>query len=37
VIVLFGLMGAATVTVTFLPALTVVVLSWGEKRGTRSG
>jgi multidrug efflux pump subunit AcrB len=37
VIVLFGLMGAATVTVTFLPALTVVVLSWGDKRATRSG
>lgn len=36
VIVLFGLMGAATVTVTFLPALTVVVLSWGEKRATKS-
>jgi multidrug efflux pump subunit AcrB len=37
VIVLFGLMGAATVTVTFLPALTVFVLSWGEKRAARSG
>jgi len=33
VIVLFGLMGAATVTVTFLPALTVVVLSWGGSGG----
>jgi multidrug efflux pump subunit AcrB len=27
-IVLFGLLGTAIVTVTFLPALTVAVLSW---------
>ncbi|WP_420390096.1 efflux RND transporter permease subunit [Marinobacter sp.] len=31
-IVLFGLAGAATVTVTFLPALTVFVLGWGRRR-----
>jgi len=37
VIVLFGLIGAATVTLTFLPASTVFVLSWGEKRATGSG
>ena len=33
-IVLFGLMGAATVTVTFLPALTVFVLGAGHRRVT---
>lgn len=31
-IVLFGLLGAATVTLTFLPALTVFVLQWRERR-----
>ncbi|GEN28831.1 acriflavine resistance protein B [Halovibrio variabilis] len=31
-IVLFGLLGTAIVTVTFLPALTVAVLSWKGKR-----
>ncbi|QNI03487.1 efflux RND transporter permease subunit [Halomonas sp. SH5A2] len=31
-IVLFGLLGTAIVTVTFLPALTVAVLSWRTKR-----
>ncbi|MEP1215529.1 MAG: efflux RND transporter permease subunit [Marinobacter sp.] len=31
-IVLFGLAGAATVTVTFLPALTVSVLGWRRRR-----
>ncbi|QEA38732.1 efflux RND transporter permease subunit [Pistricoccus aurantiacus] len=40
-IVLFGLLGAATVTLTFLPALTVSVLSWRRKRengeGARAG
>nr|WP_298413919.1 efflux RND transporter permease subunit [uncultured Halomonas sp.] len=30
-IVLFGLLGATTVTLTFLPALTVSVLSWRRK------
>ncbi|KPQ21995.1 efflux RND transporter permease subunit [Halomonas sp. HL-93] len=33
-IVLFGLLGTAIVTVTFLPALTVAVLSWRIKRPT---
>ncbi len=33
-IVLFGLLGAATVTLTFLPALTVFVLGW--RRGRES-
>ncbi|SDO00565.1 efflux RND transporter permease subunit [Vreelandella arcis] len=33
-IVLFGLLGTAIVTVTFLPALTVAVLSWRTKRQT---
>jgi multidrug efflux pump subunit AcrB len=32
-IVLFGLAGAATVTLTFLPALTVFVLGWRRKYG----
>jgi multidrug efflux pump subunit AcrB len=31
-IVLFGLAGTAIVTLTFLPALTVTVLGWGERR-----
>ncbi|EHA14029.1 efflux RND transporter permease subunit [Halomonas sp. HAL1] len=31
-IVLFGLLGTAIVTITFLPALTVAVLSWRTKR-----
>ncbi len=35
-IVLFGLAGAAVVTLTFLPALTVWALSWSERRRTRS-
>ncbi|MGC3875051.1 efflux RND transporter permease subunit [Halomonas sp. GXIMD04776] len=34
-IVLFGLVGAAVVTLTFLPALTVFVLSIGEGMGER--
>jgi multidrug efflux pump subunit AcrB len=34
-IVLFGLAGAAVVTLTFLPALTVAVLRWRERRGRR--
>ena len=34
-IVLFGLAGAALVTLTFLPAVTVTVLSWSERH--RSG
>ncbi len=34
-IVLFGLAGAALVTLTFLPAITVSVLSWGERRRQR--
>ena len=32
-IVLFGIAGAAIVTLTFLPAVTVWVLEWAEKRG----
>jgi len=32
VIVLFGLLGTAFVTLTFLPALTVMVLGWRESR-----
>ncbi len=31
-IVLFGLAGTAVVTLTFLPALTVSVLGWSERR-----
>lgn len=31
-IVMFGIIGAAVVTLTLLPALTVVVLQWGQKR-----
>ncbi len=34
-IVLFGLAGAAIVTLTFLPAVTVWVLEWTERRGGR--
>jgi len=30
-IVLFGLLGAAIVTVTFLPSLTIFVLGWRER------
>jgi len=33
-IVLFGLLGTAIVTVTFLPALTVAVLSWRTKKSS---
>jgi multidrug efflux pump subunit AcrB len=33
-IVLFGLAGAATVTLTFLPALTVFVLGWRQRRAS---
>lgn len=36
-IVLFGLAGAALVTLTFLPALTVSVLEWSERRVRRPG
>ena len=35
-IVLFGLLGAATVTLTFLPALTVFVLDWRRERSGAS-
>lgn len=35
VIVLFGLLGTAVVTLTFLPALTVTVLGWSASRQTR--
>jgi multidrug efflux pump subunit AcrB len=35
-IVLFGLAGTAIVTLTFLPALTVSVLGWRERRGNAS-
>jgi multidrug efflux pump subunit AcrB len=31
-IVLFGLLGTAVVALTFLPALTVIVLGWNERR-----
>jgi multidrug efflux pump subunit AcrB len=34
-IVLFGLAGAAVVTLTFLPSVTVSVLSWSERRRER--
>jgi Cu/Ag efflux pump CusA len=33
-IVLFGLAGAAIVTLTFLPAVTVMVLSWSQRKQT---
>lgn len=36
-IVLFGLVGAAIVTVTFLPALTIVVMGWRERWRAASG
>jgi multidrug efflux pump subunit AcrB len=36
-IVLFGLAGAAIVTLTFLPAVTVWALEWAEKRARRLG
>ncbi len=35
-IVLFGILGAAVVSLTMLPALTVTVLEWGERRRARS-
>lgn len=34
-IVMFGIIGAALVTLTMLPALTVFVLEWGERRRLR--
>lgn len=34
-IVLFGLAGAAIVTLTFLPTLTVAVLNWRDRRASR--
>ena len=36
-IVLFGLAGAAIVTLTFLPAMTVMVLSWSQRRQASRG
>jgi multidrug efflux pump subunit AcrB len=36
-IVLFGLTGAAVVTLTFLPTLTVWTLGWGERRRPHPG
>ena len=36
-IVLFGLAGAAMVTLTFLPAATVTVLSWTQRKQSSSG
>jgi multidrug efflux pump subunit AcrB len=36
-IVLFGLAGAAIVTLTFLPALTVAVLTWRDRHSARGG
>jgi multidrug efflux pump subunit AcrB len=36
-IVLFGLAGAAIVTLTFLPAVTVMVLSWSQRRQASRG
>jgi predicted RND superfamily exporter protein len=35
-IVLFGILGAMIVSLTFLPALTSLVLSFSEARRTRS-
>ncbi len=35
VIVLFGILGAAVVSLTMLPALTIAVLQWGERRNLR--
>ena len=36
-IVLFGIVGATIVTLTFLPALMVFVLGWGERRKAAKG
>ena len=36
VIVLFGILGAAIVSLTMLPALTISVLGWSERRKGRS-
>ena len=36
-IVLFGLAGAAIVTLTFLPAVTVTLLGWSERRRAAAG
>ncbi|MCB1841696.1 MAG: efflux RND transporter permease subunit, partial [Halioglobus sp.] len=35
VIVMFGILGSALVTLTMLPALTVEVLRWQGRRGLR--
>ena len=32
VIVMFGILGSAAVTLTLLPALTVIVLQWQQRR-----
>jgi multidrug efflux pump subunit AcrB len=37
VIVMFGILGAALVTLTMLPALTVAVLEFAERRRQRAG
>ena len=36
VIVMFGILGSAAVTLTLLPALTVMVLQWQQRRLARS-
>ena len=36
VIVMFGILGSAAVTLTLLPALTVMVLQWQQHRPARS-
>ncbi len=36
-IVLFGLLGTAIITVTFLPALTATVLQYSERRSGAGG
>ena len=36
-IVLFGILGAAVVSLTMLPALTIAALQWNEKRKQRAG
>lgn len=36
-IVLFGILGAAVVSLTMLPALTVAVLEWPERRFASKG
>jgi predicted RND superfamily exporter protein len=36
-IVLFGILGAAVVSLTMLPSLTVTVLEWQARRGGRKG